>query len=294
MFTTSPRAMADKCVKCKRKSTRTRTLNDEDICTECVVDIPSGGIDDATDMGSLTFGEFKTWMTTALRDVVKAIVVEQLADSKKQMDELKNENKSLTTKLGAAEKKLGDLKTEIDGLKASLNDNKKIGDNNLKYLINMDRNIRRNNIIIFGVDEKEKLEINNEEFDTDDKKRDSLINLMGGADLTVVDSFRLGKPGGDKPRPIKVTFSSSAAATTLLTNSHQLKPLKDKGLTIYVKPDKSKGEVTEFKRLGKEKERLLAQYPTIDPENPRVTLSKGSLKVDGVEVDKYEPVQTLF
>ena len=52
--------------------------------------------------------------------------------------------------------------------------------------------------------------------------------------------------------------------------------------------------MTEFKRLGKEKEKLLAQYPTIDADNPRVTLSKGSLKVDGVEVDKYEPVQTLF
>ena len=61
-----------------------------------------------------------------------------------------------------------------------------------------------------------------------------------------------------------------------------------------MKPDKSKGEVTEFKRLGKEKEKLLAQYPTTDVNNHRVTLAKGSLKVDGVEVDKYEPVQTLF
>ena len=32
----------------------------------------------------------------------------------------------------------------------------------------------------------------------------------------------------------------------------------------------------------------------MDPSNPRVTLKKGSLQVDGAEVDKFEPVQTLF
>ena len=60
---------------------------------------------------------------------------------------------------------------------------------------------------------------------------------------------------------------------------------------VYVKPDKSKGEVNEFQRLGKKKSELLQTYPTVDENNPRVTIKKGSLKV---EVDKYEPVQTRF
>ena len=65
-------------------------------------------------------------------------------------------------------------------------------------------------------------------------------------------------------------------------------------MNIYVKPDKTKSEQNEFQRLGKKKEELLLKYPTVDVDNPRVTLKKGSLQVDGVEVDKYEPVQTLF
>ena len=39
---------------------------------------------------------------------------------------------------------------------------------------------------------------------------------------------------------------------------------------------------------------LLEQYPVIEEESSRVVLEKGVLKVDGVEVDKYEPVQSLF
>ena len=53
---------------------------------------------------------------------------------------------------------------------------------------------------------------------------------------------------------------------------------------MYIKPDKSKEEVKEFQRLGKQKMDFLNDYPTVDEG---VTLQKGSLKVDGDEVDKY-------
>ena len=60
---------------------------------------------------------------------------------------------------------------------------------------------------------------------------------------------------------------------------------------IYVKPDKTKGEREEFTRLGKKKEELLQQY---DNNAERVKLDKGVLYVDGVEVDRYKSVQSLF
>ena len=66
------------------------------------------------------------------------------------------------------------------------------------------------------MNEKETLAINEEEANTDDKKRNILLKLMGCTGLSIVDSFRLGKPGGEKPRPIKVTFSSSGGASTVL------------------------------------------------------------------------------
>ena len=84
-------------------------------------------------------------------------------------------------------------------------------------------------------------------------------------------------------------------AFDVLSKTSKLNDLKtNSGKNIYIKPDKTKGEVAEFQRIGKEKAKLLEKYPTVDVENPRVILKNGSLKVDGVEVDKYQPVQTLF
>ena len=63
-------------------------------------------------------------------------------------------------------------------------------------------------------------------------------------------------------------------ASTVLKNSHKLNNLKAEGQVIYIKPDKSKSEVTEFQRLGKKKQELLKQYPTVDENNPRVVLKR--------------------
>ena len=109
---------------------------------------------------------------------------------------------------------------------------------------------------------------------------------------TIVDCFRLGSIVDDKVRPIKVRFISPASVTSILTNSKKLSDSPDR--KIYVKPDKSKSENTEFQRMGKRKEELLQQYPTENENEPRVTLVKGVLKLDGTEVDRYQPVQSLF
>ena len=174
--------------------------------------------------------------------------------------------------------------------------NKSVVDNNLKYLINLDRNIRRKNVVMFGIPENTTLNIGGEHT-TDIDKRDALFDFMGCPDdLEITDCFRLGKPAldSDKPRPLKISFLTKGNAESVLLNAKKLNDLKNDGVNIYVKPDKTKSEQNEFQRLGKKKEELLLKYPTVDENNPRVTLKKGSLQVDGVEVDKYEPVQTLF
>ena len=63
---------------------------------------------------------------------------------------------------------------------------------------------------------------------------------------------------------------------------------------IYVKADKSKAEMEEYKRLGKKKDDLIKSYPSVDGNPPRVELKKGVLKIDGMEVDRYNSPQTLF
>ena len=113
----------------------------------------------------------------------------------------------------------------------------------------------------------------------------------------LIDSFRLGALNDEgRPRPLKMSFTHRDLAASILVKSLKLKDLKndDNNLNIYIKSDCTKSEQDEFKRLGTKKNDLLELYPTIDTNNPRVTLKKGSLKVDGAEVDKYEPIQTLF
>ena len=64
--------------------------------------------------------------------------------------------------------------------------------------------------------------------------------------------------------------------------------------TIFIKPDKSKSENAEFKRVGDKKKELLKKYPNVEGQPARVVLKKGVLTLDGVEVTRYTPIQTLF
>jgi hypothetical protein len=154
---------------------------------------------------------------------------------------------------------------------------------------------------MFGVKENEDITLGTRTASSDAEKVELLIDFMGcGDDVERTDTFRLGKVTTDKPRPIKITFPNKDMAFLLLSKAVKLKELKDLiDQNIYCKPDKSKSEQAEFQRLGKKKEELLTQYPTPvteegTPGPPRVILEKGTLKVDGTEVDRFAPPQTLF
>ena len=171
-----------------------------------------------------------------------------------------------------------------------------ISDNNLKYLVNLDRNERIQNVCLFGVPEDNTdLTIEETTASTDKDKFELILNYISAAPVLnqTTDIFRLGKlTTGNGPRPIKIKFISSEGPTTILKESKKLKDLE--GHTIYFKPDKTKAEIAEYKRMGKRKTELLQVYPTANDGPPRVVLNKGSLTVDGAEVDRFKSVQTLF
>ena len=87
-------------------------------------------------------------------------------------------------------------------------------------------------------------------------------------------------------------LTSRENAKDVLAKSTALSKYKEH--TIYIKPDKSKSEQQEFTRLGKRKKELLDQNPTNEGQEPRVKLEKGVLKLDGIEVDRYKSVQSIF
>ena len=103
----------------------------------------------------------------------------------------------------------------------------------------------------------------------------------------------MGKPIPDKIRPIKVEFINIISAQVCIKNSKELSN-QFRDANIYIKPDKTKAELNEFRRIGKRKNELMITYPTTDVNNPRVVLKKGILYVDGIEVDRYESQQSLF
>ena len=107
---------------------------------------------------------------------------------------------------------------------------------------------------------------------TNDAEKVSFIFNHIGVDENVVEGhFRLGKQGQNpqKPRPIKVILNSEDNANDVLLQSRKLKCYETHN--IYIKPDKSKSEQKEFTRLGKRKEELLEQNPTVGGQEPRVT-----------------------
>ena len=131
--------------------------------------------------------------------------------------------------------------------------------------------------------------------DTDLLKCNGLFKFIGVHEIccnAIKEVFRLGtldEGDTEKRRPIKVKFLSSGPASAVFGAKEKLKEIRDEN--IYVKPDKTKGEQEEFQRIGKRKNDLLAEYGN---DNERVKLNKGVLYVDGVEVDRYRSVQTLF
>ena len=164
-----------------------------------------------------------------------------------------------------------------------------------KYLINIDRNSRQHNAVLFGVSESEltlKCKSGNGVVvaKTDTEKVQEILRVVQYKG-EIKHFVRLGKKG-DRPHPIKLMFDSPSKANSVIANSSKLKDLVD--VTIFLKSDKTKKEIKEFKRVGDKKHKLLEKYPTAQGAQPRVVLQKEVLTLDGVEVTRYQSIQTLL
>ena len=62
-------------------------------------------------------------------------------------------------RLTLTEDELKQTKFEQENLEKAIDDHKTISNNNLKYLINVDRNVRSSNVIVFGMPEDEALQM---------------------------------------------------------------------------------------------------------------------------------------
>jgi hypothetical protein len=277
--------------------------------------IPPAANDDDT-LNTISFGTLKSWLTATYAQHVAEIdkrLTKEINEVKKDLQVTKNTVATTNTELQklksdfteykkTTNKSVGSLEQKTTALQDVTTKTKTVCDNNLKYLINLDRNLRRQNVILFGVPEMNtNLCINGEESATDRDKCNAILRYIGTPEISeTTEMFRLGKPVPAKVRPIKIKYSSSASASTVLKEGKKLKDLVDN--KIYVKPDKTKKEIEEYQRLGKRKDELKEQYPVAEVDEDdeeqerreRVVLEKGVLTVDGTEVDRFKSVQTLF
>ena len=116
----------------------------------------------------------------------------------REIGAIKVDLQSTKSALGGTTKDVANLKKEINDFKRSTNDGitngvtrvnnmeaemkkqKTVSDNNLKYLINLDRNERRRNVILFGVPEENNvLKIEENVASSDHEKIELILNYIG-------------------------------------------------------------------------------------------------------------------
>ena len=287
------------CVQCGNKATKYRAIDpNTHTCNKCVATAPQIPIDldNNKQINELPLKDFQTWLQQTSAVTIGNEMQKVRADLTAEINNLKTGLEATKKEVAKAKADIADLYKKGETTNTELNDVSTGVENCTKYLINLDRETRRKNVILFGVPETSIL-IGEEEINTDQANLDHIFDVIG-VNAQVINKFmRLGKENEgssvpNKPRPIKLILDSDTSATSVLTEGHKLSSLNP--LTIYIKPDKSKAEVAEFQRMGKRKTELLKQYPTQGNEEPRIKLERGKLTVDGIVVDTYKPVQSLF
>ena len=290
--------MPGHCIDCGRKGTKSgsRTVHaTTNKCNECVPNQteetgavkPPAGIDPESTLGELSFSKFTTrFKQELLDDIIQKKVDEATKELRKDLDKTKSSVKT-------ANEDIAKFKTKIDQLTSSLKDvqeeNVKVRNtsaNNMKYLVNHDRNVRRKNVILFGVSETEDMVIDGASGKGDEDKIKRLFRYIGlGERMEMMNFVRLGKEQAEResPRPLKIELRNGEMASEIITNAKELKPLNMK---IFFKPDKTLKEREEYQRLLNKKNELMISHPTEEGADNRVVLQKGVLTVDGVVTDR--------
>ena len=212
---------------------------------------------------------------------------------------LQDEIKSTKTELKtvSANKEINDMKSKLHNVVNECEKENKITSDNLKYLINSDRNVRQYNLLVLGLPESDVLILEGNGFSSDIDIVNYLFETRSiDGNVVVTDIIRLGKLDTSeniRHQPIKLRLSEKYMVVNVLKNSHKLKG-KLGDLNVYFKPDKSQSDRKEYTQLGHVKAQLLQQYPTEENQERRVTLKKGQLLLDGVESNETARHKPFF
>ena len=170
---------------------------------------------------------------------IKCAVVEAVQDLKAELRaeyeiKVKELNDKFVSVIERLQKDVSDLRDKIESQSSSLEK---------EFLYDMrDSEMRRNNIMIFGLEESGSLTFEDSKKD-DLKLIQKLASELNVFDFEMSDCFRLGKRG-EKPRPVKVTCRIASQRSDILRKAPRIRNLsKNLGFQrTYVKPDLSPKE----------------------------------------------------
>ena len=130
-------------------------------------------------------------------------------DLKKYLNNAKEELKESQAKTTSLEREISDLKN-------TLSNQEVVNNNNLKYLIHHNRNVRNRNFLIMGLEENVMLTVNDASAETDEDKVELLLNFLEpGTAIDISEMFLMGKAWDDRTRPLKVRCQDNASVSKI-------------------------------------------------------------------------------
>ena len=179
---------------------------------------------------------------------------------------------------------IASLQNEISELKKGKDELTEIISSQQRSILALERKARDKNIILLGVPEE-----------PEDSLRPSVVSILEAIsskpmDPVVDNVVRLGKKTPNKLRAIKVSFTNSSARDEILRNSNKL--LTNANYKkVSVKMDLCELDRKESKRLYDHFQRKREE---LKQNGASVELRRGVLTVDGVIIDRRDPLQNFF
>ncbi|XP_014676496.1 PREDICTED: uncharacterized protein LOC106816407 [Priapulus caudatus] len=197
-------------------------------------------------------------ITTCLEKKLMGIVAsveEKVNELMSFKDKLTQENDKVTKTYASIVKNLSETKNPVAATPAPTNDRQ----NPINIIDEYnDRERRKNNLIVTGIEESKSLDPNMRKED-DNKVIKKIMETLKVNDVVITKTIRLGakKDPGDKPRLLLVALDDNKKKRVILSHAKELRELEEWN-TVYISPDLTRKEQEEGKKL-REQLRLLRE-----------------------------------
>lgn len=200
----------------------------------------------------------QTELTKELKTYLESMKVQIIASFQQELKEVKASISTLGKRISDMDEDLKNMKSDILRIDFELNTVKHRNvvegpDPKLIFESVMDEmnqiNIRKKNVVIHGIPEKEDGSLHERE-DHDREKCQEILDDLELCDVNIRSTRRLGKSRGDGKRLLKVEFAKKLDKRNVLKRSGSLRNGRFAG--VYINPDRTPMEQKNHRKLREE------------------------------------------